>query len=46
LVDTGLAFSSTPQYRRVGITRISDDMVNEYRIDWMEFSEVTSFTIV
>lgn len=46
LVDTKLAFSSTPQYRRVGITRISDDMVNEYRIDWMEFSEVTSFTIV
>lgn len=46
LVDTGLAFSSTPQYRRVGITRISDNMVNEYRIDWMEFSEVASFTIV
>ncbi|KAF2626299.1 hypothetical protein BU25DRAFT_394934 [Macroventuria anomochaeta] len=46
LVDTGLGFSKAPQFRRVGITRISDDMVNEYRIDWMEFSEVTSFTIV
>jgi hypothetical protein len=46
LVETGVGFSSVPQYRRVGITRISDDMVDEYRIDWMEFSEVTSFTIV
>ena len=46
LVNTGLSFSETPQYRRVGITRISDDMVEEYKIDWMEFSEVTSFTIV
>lgn len=46
LVETGAGFSSIPQYQRVGITRISDNMVNEYRIDWMEFSEVTSFTIV
>lgn len=46
LVDTGLGFSKVPQYRRVGIARISDDMVNEYRIDWMEFSEVTPFTII
>lgn len=46
LTETGFGVSSIPQYRRVGITRISDDMVNEYRIDWMEFSELTSFTIV
>lgn len=46
LIDTGLGFSSTPQYRRVGITRISNDMVDRYRIDWMEFSELTKFTIV
>ncbi|KAH6639048.1 heterokaryon incompatibility protein-domain-containing protein [Boeremia exigua] len=46
LVDTGQGFSSVPQYRRVGITRISDDMVDRYRIDWMEFSEVAAFSIV
>lgn len=46
LVEKKLGFSENPQYRRVGITRISDDMVNHYRIDWMEFSEVRSFTII
>lgn len=46
LVDTSQGFSSSPQYRRVGITRISNDMVDRYRIDWMEFSEVTKFSIV
>ena len=35
LVDTGLGFSKVPQYRRVGIARISHDMVNEYIINWM-----------
>lgn len=46
LVDTRQGFSNTPQFRRVGITRIQDDLVDQYRIDWMEFSEVTQFTIV
>ncbi len=46
LLSTGMGFSSVPQYRRVGITRISDDLVDQYRIDWMEFSEVTAFSIV
>jgi hypothetical protein len=46
LLDMGLRFSMTPRYRRVGVTRISENMVNYYKIDWMEFSEVKSFTIV
>lgn len=46
LLETGVGFSKVFQYRRVGITRIPEDMVNEYRIDWIEFLEETSFTIV
>lgn len=46
LIDTGQGFSKIPQFRRVGIARISDSMVDQYKIDWMEFSEVAAFSVV
>lgn len=41
-----LEFNGEVAWERVGIARISDAMLNYYRIDWMKNSEVKKFHIV
>ena len=38
--------NGVPAWERVGIARISDNLLNYYRIDWMHGSEVRKFHIV
>jgi hypothetical protein len=35
-----------PMWKRIGIVRMSDDLINVYRVDWMSLSSLKKFRIV
>ena len=41
-----IVVNGVPAWERVGIARISDNLLNVFRIDWMHGSEVRKFHIV